>query len=71
MGLHQKITDQNTAEPCDCTSDDDHSAVLMDNPEAIQAMVDEGSAAADELTKMRQEDFPAEPAEDVWTDGSE
>jgi hypothetical protein len=34
-------------------------------------LVDEGSAAADELTKMRQEDFPTAPSEDVWTDGSE
>jgi hypothetical protein len=63
MGLHQKITDQNTAEPCGCPEDDDHG---VETP-----LVDEGSAAADELTKMRQEDFPTAPSEDVWTDGSE
>jgi hypothetical protein len=72
MGLHQKITDQNTAEPCDCGADDDHAAVLMNNPDAIQAMVDEGSDSATEAQQTAVDDYRNIAfQEPVWTDGNE
>lgn len=62
MGLHQKITDRTTSEPCDCGEDDDHGP-LMDDPQAIQEMVDEA-------VPYDYNEAAPEP-EDVWTDGSE
>ena len=63
MGLHQKIIDGVTAEPCDCGADDDHAASLMDDFHAIQEILEKANQ------KVEVED-PADP-EDVWTDGSE
>lgn len=64
MGLHQKITDRTTSEPCDCGADDDHPVLAEDgslahllaaasgDPDEFDRVEDERSAEPEGITSL-------------------
>lgn len=60
MGLHQKITDRITSEPCNCGADDDHADPLVELLRRGLEQVTNGET-------VRRDDL----LEDEWTDGTE